>query len=69
VRELGPREGRRITWHELWFPILGPGLYHPVKAVHHNRRLALRVLRRGAGRLGSALVHLAGAVRDARGAT
>jgi hypothetical protein len=46
VRELPRREGARIDWREYRRPILGPGLYHPIKAVHHNRRLALRLWRR-----------------------
>lgn len=47
VRELGPRARRYVDYHELRLPILGPGLYHPIKAIHHNRRLALRMARAG----------------------
>jgi len=58
VRELGARERRHIDYAELRLPILRPGLYHPIKAVHHNRRLALRVARAGPNRVRALLARV-----------
>lgn len=59
VRELGPRDNAHLHWIELRSPILVPGFYHPVKAVHHNRRQAVHALKQIPRRLRS-LVRILG---------